>query len=150
MTTQHVSTYMAEPLLTATAPAATTTLVAGVSASAILSTLTPYLSQYLLIMIGGLFGGMFALNSISPERVSGRWGTLAFLVRAEGAAIIFSSLGSTLLATKIGVQIDILWMPVSGVIAMYVHRVHDLTSYWIQDIGDSIVSGFQSKFGGKK
>jgi hypothetical protein len=111
--------------------------------------MSPFLSQYLLILIGGFFGGMFALNSVSPEKVQGRWRVVIFIIRAEGAAIIFSALGSTLLAARIGVQIDILWMPVSGVIAMYAHRVHELSSSWIKDLGDTLVAVIKSKFGGK-
>ena len=149
MTAQQVSIHMAEPLIAAAGPALATVVVASLSAS-VLSTLTPYLSQYLLILIGGFFGGMFALNNVPEDKMQGRWKPLIFLIRAEGAAVIFSSLGSTILANRIGVQIDILWMPVSGVIAMYAHRVHDLTSIWIQDIGDTAVSVLKSKFGGKK
>ena len=134
---------MAEPSQTASAVVAAT-----VSATAI-SAMSPLLSQYILIVIGGFFGSMFALNSMSPYRIQGVWKVLIFVVRAEGAAIIFSTLGSTLLAAHIGVQIDILWMPVSGVIAMYAHRIHELSSIWIKDVGDAIVASIKARFGGK-
>lgn len=135
---------MAEP-----AHVATATVVASLSAT-VLSTLTPFLSQYSLILIGGFFGAMFALNSVPPDRIAGKWQPIVFLIRAVGAAIVFSTLGSTLLAAKIGVQIDILWMPVSGLIAMYAHKIHDLSSGWIKDLGDFAVAAIKSKFGDKK
>lgn len=132
---------MAEP-----SQAASAVVAAALSATAV-SSLSPFVSQYLLIFVGGFFGGMFALNSVPPFARTGP--AVLFLIRSVGAAVLFSSLGSTMLAAKLGVQTEVLWMPVSGVIAMYAHEVFELSHSWLKDIGDSVITLIKSKLNRK-
>lgn len=128
-------------------PNASVAVPAGIAAAAI-TAFGPLLAEYTLILIGGFFGALFALHA-NPDIRSWQRVTI-FLLRAEGAAVVFSSIGSVVLSAKLGIQIDILWMPVSALIGMYVHRVHDFTLELFTGGIDIALERIRKLFGGSK
>ena len=131
---------MSDPTSTAAA-ASKVVAFTGVAAAAT-AVLSPIFGQYSLIVIGGFFGALFALSSVSQL---GLIQIALFMFRGVGASVTFTSLFSYLAAPYLHVDTALLWMPMSGLIAMYTHKMFELGLETIKVVSDFVQSWIKKR-----
>lgn len=141
---------MAEITTTAIAATSLTTATLttkGLTAS-LIAALGPFLAEFLEVLVGGFFGALIALGQSKPH--TSTWSAVCSVIRPVLAALLFSSIGASLLSTRLGVQTEMLWLPVSGVIGMFSNRFYEWLSNWLKELGDDAVSRVKQTGGDKK
>lgn len=112
----------------------TTTTAAGGSLllAALTASLGPLLGPWTLILVGGFIGSFLAVTALETVTL-GR--AVLVLLRGVGMSGLFSGAAVVLVAPHVGASVDLLLLPVAGVIG------------WQQD---RLLSMALSRFGGKK
>lgn len=103
----------------------TTTTAAGGSLllGALTASLGPLLGPWLLILVGGFVGSFLAVTSIETVTL-GR--AMVLLLRGVGMSALFSGLAVVLVAPQVGASVDLLLLPVAGLIGWQQDRLLSL------------------------
>lgn len=115
-----------------TEPASSTAAGGPILLAALTAALGPLLGQWALILVGGFIGSFLAVTALETLTL----GKAAIvLLRGVGMSSLFSGLAVVLVAPHVGASVDLLLLPVAGVIG------------WQQD---RLLSLALSRFGGRK
>lgn len=115
-----------------TEPTTSTAAAGPLLLAALTAALGPLLGQWMLILVGGFVGSFLAVTAIETVTL-GR--ACIVLARGVGMSGLFSGLAVVLLAPHVGASVDLLLLPVAGLIG------------WKQD---RLLSLVESRFGAKK
>ena len=88
-------------------------------AVAAVAALGPLAGEYALILLGGFFGSMLALQRM-VEQVRW-WAAVALVLSGTLAGTLFAGVAASILAHYLPdwVSVDMLWVPLAALIAMY-------------------------------
>ena len=115
-----------------TEPTTSTAAAGPLLLAALTASLGPLLGQWMLILVGGFVGSFLAVTAIETVTL-GR--AVIVLMRGVGMSSLFSGIAVVLVAPHVGASVDLLLLPVAGVIG------------WQQD---RLLSLALSRFGAKK
>lgn len=103
-----------------TEPTTSTAAAGPLLLAALTAALGPLLGQWMLILVGGFVGSFLAVTAVETVTL-GR--AVVLLLRGVGMSGLFSGLAVVLVAPHVGASVDLLLLPVAGLIGWQQDRL---------------------------
>lgn len=92
----------------------------GLLLAALAASLGPLLAEWALILVGGFVGSFLAVTALETMTMRG---AATVLFRGLGMSCLFTGVAVTLAAPYVGASVDILLLPIAGVIGWQQDRL---------------------------